>query len=97
MVNHGAITGWILAVCAMIGGVLYIGNLNGKLTSLENELRNTTQRVDGLYIFIAQQGKSVKQAIKASDLDPNTKNRLLNSIVPMYELKKENQKNRFTK
>jgi len=63
MINHGAITSWIVAIAAIIGGVLYIGNLNGKITSLESELRNTTQRVDGLYIFIAQQGASMVRAI----------------------------------
>lgn len=90
MVNHGAITGWIVAIAAICGGILYIGNLSGKLASVESDLRNTTQRVDGLYVFIAQQGGNVKKAIQSSDLDPTTKNQLINSLIPTHKLNQQN-------
>jgi hypothetical protein len=88
--NHNAITGWIVAIATALGGVLYIGNLNGKMTSLESELRNTTSRVDGLYVFVAEHGGSVKKAVMSSNLDETTKKQIINSFLPIYEQLKPN-------
>ncbi|MGL6028193.1 MAG: hypothetical protein ACRC0B_04805 [Legionella sp.] len=87
--NHNAITGWIGATFTVIGllitAVLYIGNINGKLLVLEDNLKIMTNRMDGLYIYIAEQGGNVKKAVMSSNLDETTKKQILNSFLPILK------------
>ncbi|KTD68888.1 hypothetical protein Lste_2046 [Legionella steelei] len=95
--EHSAITGWVLVILTVIGmivgTVLYIGNINGKVIALEDELKTTSQRVDALYVFIAQKGGNVRDAVQRSGLDKNTKNQLINSLPDDFKFnRKENKK-----
>ncbi|NCT56929.1 MAG: hypothetical protein GW760_04340 [Legionella sp.] len=94
--NHNVITGWIVAIFTAIGllitAVLYIGNINGKLLLLEDNLKVMTNRMDGLYIYIAEQGGSVKKAVMSSNLDATTKDRIIKSFLPKDSQLKSNSK-----
>lgn len=85
--NHSAITGWLVAIFTAIGflitAVLYIGNINGKLLVLEDNLKIMTNRMDGLYIYIAEQGGSVKKAVMSSNLDNAAKDQIIRSFLPI--------------
>lgn len=85
--NQGAITGWILATVAVlvpVGGLIYsFADLHGKVVLLEVQLDKTISRVDGMYVFIAEHGGSVKKAVMSSGLSPVKKQQIINSLVPM--------------
>jgi len=78
--NHAAITGWVVAIAAILSGVLYIGHLNGKLNAIESQLNNTVNRVDGLYIYVAKQGGSVTKAVESSGINQLLKDDIINSF-----------------
>lgn len=85
--NHNVITNWIIAIATVVGvfaaAVLYIGNINGKLTTLENDLLSMRNRIDGLYIYISEQGGDVKKAVLSSDINDSSKKQIINSFLPM--------------
>jgi len=48
--------------------------------------------MDGLYIYIAEQGGSVKKAVMSSNLDATTKDRIIKSFLPKDSQLKSNSK-----
>ena len=84
--NHSVITNWLVVIVAVIGmlatSIYYVANMTGKISMLENDLNNTMNRVDGLYVLLAQKGVDVKKAILSSDLDAAAKQRIVNSLLP---------------
>jgi len=48
--------------------------------------------MDGLYIYIAEQGGSVKKAVMSSNLDNATKDQIIKSFIPIDSQLKSNSK-----
>ena len=94
--NHNVITGWIIVIFTAVGllitAVLYIGNINGKLLVLEDNLKIMTNRMDGLYIYIAEQGGNVKKSVMSSNLDQTSKDQIIKSFLPIDSQLKLNLK-----
>jgi len=62
------------------------------LLVLEDNLKIMTNRMDGLYIYIAEQGGSVKKAVMSSNLDNATKDQIIKSFIPIDSQLKSNSK-----